>query len=74
MRLDRLAQKMLAASCGYFWIPCPVCREPFGGHEWRDVDGLPSIVPDPGTRHLHLGICPDCTRAGFGYPHGWDRP
>lgn len=21
---------------GYFWTPCPVCGEDFGGHEWRD--------------------------------------
>lgn len=20
---------------GYFWLPCPLCGEHFGGHEWR---------------------------------------
>jgi hypothetical protein len=45
-----------------------VCREPFGGHEWRDIDGMPSSVPDPERPNHHYGICPDCTRDGYGYP------
>lgn len=50
----------------YFWIPCPLCGEYFGGHEWRDVDGLSSSVPDPDDPRLGMGICPTCTRAGRG--------
>lgn len=48
---------------GYFWLPCRLCSKPFGGHEWRDRDGLSgSIVTDDGT----FGICPQCTVAGRG--------
>jgi len=25
---------LLAHLGGYFWLPCPVCREPFAGFEW----------------------------------------
>jgi hypothetical protein len=55
------------------WLPCPLCDQPFGGHEWRDIDGKPSVVPDPtnpppdGRRPFAWkGICPKCTRAGGG--------
>lgn len=65
----RFVHQTYAWLAGYFWIPCPVCREPFGGHEWGDVAGMPSCVPDPGTPHMSAGICPGCTVAGFGYPY-----
>lgn len=29
----RLMHKLYAHAFGYFWLPCPVCGEPFGGHE-----------------------------------------
>jgi len=25
---------------GYFWIPCPICGEMFGGHEARHTSSL----------------------------------
>lgn len=65
----RALQRAYARTFGYFWLPCPVCREPFGGHEWEDQNGLPSRVPDPDGPHTSIGICPHCTRAGFGYPY-----
>lgn len=42
---------------GYFWIPCPLCDRPFGGHEGA------GSVPDP-TRGPTAGvtICSRCTR------------
>lgn len=50
---------------GYFWLPCPLCGQEFGGHEWRDIDGKRSSIPT-GRRGISEGICPDCTRAGRG--------
>ena len=48
---------------GYFWQPCRICGRPFGGHEWRDRNGLSgSIVTEDGTR----AICPKCTVEGRG--------
>lgn len=53
---------------GYFWIPCPLCNQMFGGHEWRDYDGNPMSIPHPdGVPGHGIGICPDCTRAGKGW-------
>ena len=51
---------------GYFWLPCPVCGEEFGGHEWL-VEERWSNIPDPehpDEPGRGIGICPDCTRAG----------
>ena len=30
----RALARFLAWLSGYFWLPCPVCREPFAGFEW----------------------------------------
>lgn len=58
-----------AAFFGYFWIPCPVCGKPFGGHEWRVINGLSSSVwiPDETGDYTMRGICPKCTAAGHGF-------
>lgn len=50
----------------FFWLPCPLCERPFGGHEWRDIDGKPSQIPSGDEDGLGQGICPRCTRAGRG--------
>jgi hypothetical protein len=60
VKARRLAARVIAAVGGYFWLPCPICREMFGGHEWRDYDGHQSYVLNDGA------ICPGCTRAGRG--------
>lgn len=53
----------------YFWTPCPLCGQEFGGHEWRDIDGKLSSIPKPGHAvGTSTAICPDCTRAGHGRP------
>ena len=31
--LPRARARIHAAVFGYFWLPCPVCGEMFGGHE-----------------------------------------
>jgi len=34
VRLPRWLHRWYANHYGYFWLPCPLCGEPFGGHEW----------------------------------------
>lgn len=49
-------RRMLAASFrGYFWMPCPVCGEEFGGHEWVGRLSLPTS-----EQGMTQGICPAC--------------
>ncbi len=33
-RLPRWCHRVYAWFAGYFWLPCPVCGQMFGGHEW----------------------------------------
>jgi hypothetical protein len=66
VRFRRLNQ-FYAWLLSYFWKPCPLCGQMFGGHEWRDIDGKISQVPKPGHPvGTGTAICPDCTRAGHG--------
>ncbi len=30
----RWLNRWYAKALGYFWLPCPICVEPFGGHEF----------------------------------------
>jgi len=32
----RWLNRWYALLLGYFWLPCPICDEPFGGQEWVD--------------------------------------
>lgn len=65
----RHVHEFYAKMNGYFWLPCPLCGQYFGGHEWKDYDGKSSSIPheDP-EKHPYggRGICPDCTKAGKG--------
>lgn len=58
----RVVHRWYAAAFGYFWLPCPLCGQWFGGHEWRGVGGHPSVTVAEGLGRR--GICPDCTAAG----------
>lgn len=53
-----------ASKHGYFWIPCPLCGQHFGGHE-SGAD-----IPDPTDAHQrrYLVVCSRCTRAGRSTP------
>lgn len=31
--LPRWMHRLYAKFRGYFWLPCPICGRPFGGHE-----------------------------------------
>lgn len=49
-------RRMLAASLrGYFWMPCPMCGEEFGGYEWVGRISLPAE-----GQGMTQGICPAC--------------
>jgi hypothetical protein len=62
----RQVHRAYASLAGFFWLPCPLCGTMSGGHEWRDIDGKPSSVPDPEVPGRFHGICPACTRTGAG--------
>jgi hypothetical protein len=64
--MGRALNNLFAAVMGYFWLPCPLCGQEFGGHEWRDIDGKSSSIPVDGQPGRGRAICPDCTRAGKG--------
>lgn len=72
--IPRWVHHLYALLAGYFWLPCPVCGRHFGGHEWRDRDGLPAQVAHPAYPATHVAICPQCTRAGKGHRHGIEVP
>lgn len=63
----RAGARLVAKTLGYFWLPCPLCGEEFGGHEWRNILGHHSSIPDPARGPSYgVGICLDCTAAGRG--------
>ena len=51
----RLLHKMYAALFGYFWLPCPVCGQMFGGHEIANCFTAALICEDGRARC----VCPD---------------
>jgi hypothetical protein len=46
----RWLNQFYAWLCGYFWLPCHICGQEYGGHEW--------IGSDDNTM---TGICPSCS-------------
>jgi hypothetical protein len=58
MRLPRFLHRWYAQTFGYFWLPCPLCGRPFGGHEWgRTLERPACIITGPGTG---TGVCDGC--------------
>ena len=69
---SRKLERNYARDNGYFWLPCPICGEYFGGHEimWL-VDFFPQVstfVDSQDTPGNGRAICPDCANAGKGDP------
>ena len=66
-RLPRWVHRSYAWVTRRFWLPCPVCGTPFGGHEvlGAEYNGghIESVFSPNGNHPL---ICPDCTRRGEG--------
>jgi hypothetical protein len=69
MVYPRWLARWWARSFGYFWLPCPICKEPFAGFEWG------STVVERGRT---WGVCakPECIaesakrNAAAAGPHG----
>ena len=62
----RLLNKVYARLMGHFWLPCPICGQMFGGHEWG---GSLKISTRKGA-----AVCLDCkeeadrrNRENFGF-------
>ncbi len=68
--LPHFLHRLYAWFFQYTWAPCPLCKRAFGGHEWRDRDGLSSTITVSTKNGGRTGtaICPVCTRAGYGDP------
>jgi len=49
----RLLHRIYAWLFGYFWLPCPICGGPFGGHE----KGLGCLVLNWNSGKT---VCPRC--------------
>lgn len=52
--------RVYAATHNYFWLPCPICGEPFAGMEWAaDLERSESRQGSV-TIIRSVGVCPDC--------------
>lgn len=38
----RWLHRLYARAFGYFWLPCSVCGEHFGGHQWKQYATIPT--------------------------------
>ncbi len=54
MKFNRRWHQFRAFIGGYFWLPCPICREPFGGHEVQPNHTLMN------TTCSGTSVCPNC--------------
>ncbi len=50
----RLLHRSWAFLRGYSWIPCPICKKRFGGHEWEAGNELWITERDS------VAVCPRC--------------
>jgi len=50
----RLLNRTYAWLRGYFWIPCPICKQGFGEHEWLPDNELWLTERDS------VAVCPRC--------------
>lgn len=55
--MPRFLHRIYAAVMGYFWLPCPLCGEFFGGHESKTFEGIP-VAGRPRIKQL---ICDSCS-------------
>jgi formylmethanofuran dehydrogenase subunit E len=63
----RWIQRIWASVVGYFWLPCDICGEPFGGHEPQSG----TLMDSPSSGKM---VCANCAEeaakrniARFGY-------
>ena len=55
----RTLNKLYANFLGYFWMPCDLCGQMFGGHEIVYPDGFIMTGWNTGK-----AVCPDCAENG----------
>lgn len=53
MKIPRILHRIYAGLTGYFWLPCPICKEYFGGHEKNSG----SLYSD---RYSGRTVCSNC--------------
>ena len=68
MKLPRWLHKLYANFMGYFWLPCPLCGQMTGGHEWKTNDPNCSIMT---SWSKGKGVCPNCHEAAKEYNEKW---
>ncbi len=68
MKFPRFIHCLYAFLGGYFWLPCPLCGENFGGHEWHTHNENSSIMTSRGTGE---GVCPNCHDEAKKYNDEW---
>lgn len=71
--MNRYINKLYAKLFGYFWLPCPICGEMFGGHECTKApDGFDNAIIDYDKTDIESGgvyslsICQSCSEDGLG--------
>lgn len=64
MIYPRFLAQFLAWLGGYFWLPCPICKEPFAGFE-ASLGGECAITEDADGEHMWC-VCrkPSCLAQG----------
>ena len=53
MKFPRFIHQLYAFLNGYFWLPCPICGQYFGGHESSGI----GLMKDWSSASL---VCPNC--------------
>lgn len=54
MYIPRLLHRAWAWIRGHFWIPCPICKQGFGEHQWEPGNELWISERDS------VAVCPSC--------------
>jgi len=57
MKIPRFLHRIYAWLNFYFWLPCNLCGEHFGGHEWNDHHVTISENDDGASK----GVCQKCS-------------
>lgn len=65
----RTFNKWYAKLGGYFWIPCPICEQMFGGHESKANYSIPRAQYTDNklqiSRYSGRLVCPDCGKSAL---------
>ncbi len=61
----KLLHKFYASIFRYFWLPCPSCKQYFGGHQAYKTNHI-NYIPKNNSGFESSLICPRCTNKGVG--------